>query len=82
MDPRPRPAGAGARPRPSLLRRAWGAVAGFVRALAFLAGEVWGFMRVRKRYWMAPIFVILLLFGLLIALVQNAAVAQFIYTLF
>ena len=68
--------------KPPLALRAWRAVAGFLRALAFLAVEVWGFMRVRKRYWMAPIFVILLLFGLLIALVQNAAVAQFIYTLF
>lgn len=70
------------RRQPSFLRRIWQTVAGFVRGLVFLAGEVWGFMRVRKRYWMAPIFVILLLFGLLIALVQNAAVAQFIYTLF
>jgi len=77
-----RSVGAGAKRKPSLLGRAWRAVAGFVLALAFLSGEVWGFMRVRKRYWMAPIFVILLLFGLLIALVQNAAVAQFIYTLF
>jgi len=54
----------------------------FLQALGFLIREVWGFMRARKRYWMAPFFVVLLLFGLLIAFVQNAAVAQFIYTLF
>ncbi len=76
-----------ARPLPkrrptSLVGRVIGAIAGFFGGLGFLMGEVWGFMRVRKRYWMAPIFVVLLLFGLLIALVQNAAVAQFIYTLF
>jgi hypothetical protein len=66
----------------SFLRRVTGAVGHFFRNLAFLIREVWGFMRVRKRYWMAPFFVVLLLFGLLIAFVQNAAVAQFIYTLF
>ncbi|HWN81459.1 MAG TPA: DUF5989 family protein [Candidatus Udaeobacter sp.] len=58
------------------------AIVQFFQGLAFLIREVWGFMRVRKRYWMAPFFVVLLLFGLLIAFVQNAAVAQFIYTLF
>jgi Family of unknown function (DUF5989) len=58
------------------------AIVQFFQGLGFLIREVWGFMRVRKRYWMAPFFVVLLLFGLLIAFVQNAAVAQFIYTLF
>ena len=66
----------------SFFERVIAAVIGFFRGLGFLMREVWGFMRVRKRYWMAPIFVVLLLFGLLIAFVQNAAVAQFIYTLF
>ncbi len=66
----------------TLLRRFFNAIGQFLAALGFLSKELWGFMRVRKRYWMAPIFVILLLFGMLIAFVQNAAVAQFIYTLF
>jgi len=58
------------------------AIAHFFRGLGFLVKELWGFMRVRKRYWLAPVFAIMLIFGLLIAFVQNAAVAQFIYTLF
>lgn len=58
------------------------AIAHFFRGLGFLLTELWGFMRVRKRYWLAPVFAIMLIFGLLIAFVQNAAVAQFIYTLF
>jgi hypothetical protein len=66
----------------SFLRRIFHAIGQFFAGLGFLCKELWGFMRVRKRFWMAPIFVILLLFGMLIAFVQNAAVAQFIYTLF
>ena len=58
------------------------AIAHFFRGLGFLLKELWGFMRARKRYWLAPVFAIMLIFGLLIAFVQNAAVAQFIYTLF
>ena len=66
----------------TIVRRIFHTIGQFLSGLAFLGKELWGFMRVRKRYWMAPIFVILLLFGMLIAFVQNAAVAQFIYTLF
>ena len=44
--------------------------------------ELWDFMRVRKRYWLTPIIVILVLFGLLLAFTQTSAVAPFIYTLF
>jgi hypothetical protein len=44
--------------------------------------ELWEFMRVRKKYWLAPIVVVLLVFGGLIILVQGSAVAPFIYTLF
>ena len=47
-----------------------------------LARELWAFMRVRKRYWMLPIFVMTALFGALIAFSQGSAVAPFIYTLF
>ena len=66
----------------TIVRRIFHSIGQFFSALGFLSKELWGFMRVRKRFWMAPIFVILLLFGMLIAFVQNAAVAQFIYTLF
>ena len=44
--------------------------------------EFWRFMRVRKKYWLAPILVVLALFGGLIVLTQGSAVAPFIYTLF
>lgn len=44
--------------------------------------ELWAFMRERKKFWLLPIFVVLLLFGTLIVLTQGSAVAPFIYTLF
>jgi hypothetical protein len=44
--------------------------------------ELWAFMRVRKKYWLAPILLMLLIFGGLIILAQGSAVAPFIYTLF
>ena len=44
--------------------------------------ELWEFMRVRKKYWLAPIMVTLLVFGGLIVLVLGSAIAPFIYTLF
>ena len=47
-----------------------------------LLKDLWGFMRERKKFWMAPIILILLLFGALIVLTQGSAIAPFIYTLF
>jgi uncharacterized protein DUF5989 len=44
--------------------------------------ELWGFLRVRKKFWLVPILLMLLIFGGLIILVQGSAVAPFIYTLF
>ncbi|MET0849575.1 MAG: DUF5989 family protein [Candidatus Rokuibacteriota bacterium] len=44
--------------------------------------ELWAFVRVRKKYWLVPILVMLALFGGLIILTQGSAVAPFIYTLF
>jgi hypothetical protein len=44
--------------------------------------EFWGFLRVRKKWWLAPIVIVLLLLGVLIFLSQGSAVAPFIYTLF
>jgi hypothetical protein len=49
--------------------------------MAFLA-EIIDFMRTRKKYWLTPIILVLLLFGGLIVLTQGSAVAPFIYTLF
>ncbi|MEA3280608.1 MAG: DUF5989 family protein [Thermodesulfobacteriota bacterium] len=44
--------------------------------------DLWGFMRERKKYWLLPIILTLLLFGALIVLTSGSAVAPFIYTLF
>lgn len=44
--------------------------------------DLWDFMRVRKKFWLAPIILVLLLFGALIVLTSGSAIAPFIYTLF
>lgn len=44
--------------------------------------ELWEFLRVRKKWWLAPILIMLILLGLLIFFTQSSAVAPFIYTLF
>ena len=44
--------------------------------------ELWAFMRVRKKWWLLPIIVMMLLVGLLIAFAQGSALAPFIYTIF
>ncbi len=45
-------------------------------------GEFWAFMKMRKRWWLAPIIVMLLLLGILIIFTEGSALAPFIYTLF
>jgi Family of unknown function (DUF5989) len=49
--------------------------------LSFLR-EFGSFLRVRKKYWLAPIFIMMAVFGGLIVLTKGSAVAPFIYTLF
>ena len=44
--------------------------------------DLWDFMRVRKKVWLAPIIIVLLLLGVLIVLAEGSAVAPFIYTIF
>ncbi len=44
--------------------------------------EVWYFLRTRKKYWLLPIVIVLLLLGLVIALTAGSALAPFIYTVF
>ncbi len=44
--------------------------------------EFWKYMRVRKKFWLLPIFVIMLLLGALIVLGEGSALTPFIYTLF
>ena len=44
--------------------------------------DLWDFMRERKKFWLAPIIIVMLLLGALIVLAQGSAIAPFIYTLF
>jgi hypothetical protein len=44
--------------------------------------ELWNFMRIRNKFWLLPIMLMMALFGALIVLSQGSAVAPFIYTLF
>ena len=44
--------------------------------------DLWGFFGARKKYWLAPIMLVLLIFGALIVLASGSAIAPFIYTLF
>ncbi len=46
------------------------------------ARELWAFMKMRKKFWLLPIILVLLTLGALIVLTQGSAVAPFIYTLF
>jgi hypothetical protein len=47
-----------------------------------LLSDLWAFMRERKKYWLAPIVLIMVLLGALIVFAQGSVVAPFIYTLF
>ncbi|HKI77231.1 MAG TPA: DUF5989 family protein [Ignavibacteriaceae bacterium] len=47
-----------------------------------ILSELWQFLRVRKKWWLAPILVLLLLLGGLIILTQGSALAPFIYSIF
>ena len=47
-----------------------------------LLKDLWLFMRERKKFWLAPIIIVMVLLGALIVLAQGSAVAPFIYTLF
>ena len=50
--------------------------------MASFLRELWAFMRVRKKFWLLPILVMMVVFGGLIVLTQGSAVAPFIYTIF
>ena len=49
--------------------------------LSFVS-ELWAFMRVRKKFWLLPILLMMAIFGGLLVVTQGSAVAPFIYTLF
>jgi hypothetical protein len=53
-----------------------------IRSRLAIFGELWAFMRVRKKWWLGPIIVVLVLLGLVVVLTEGSALAPFIYTLF
>jgi hypothetical protein len=44
--------------------------------------DLWGYLRVRKKFWLLPLIIILLLFGILVVLTSGSAIAPLIYTIF
>lgn len=47
-----------------------------------LVGELWAFMKIRKKFWLLPIIVVMLVVGALLVFAQGSALAPFIYTIF
>lgn len=47
-----------------------------------MLAEIWALLRARKKFWLLPIIVVMLLFGALLVFAQSSALAPFIYTLF
>jgi hypothetical protein len=47
-----------------------------------LLGDLWSFLKERKKWWLLPIIIVLLFFGILIVFASGSAIAPFIYTIF
>ena len=47
-----------------------------------LVKDIWDFLKIRKKYWLAPLIVTIILVGLLLVLTQGTVIAPFIYTIF
>ncbi len=47
-----------------------------------LIKDLWGFMRERKKFWLMPIIIVMLLLGVLIVLAEGSAIAPFLYAIF
>ena len=47
-----------------------------------LVGELWGFMRERKKWWLLPVIIVMVVVGGLLVFAQGSALAPFIYTIF
>jgi drug/metabolite transporter superfamily protein YnfA len=47
-----------------------------------IAGELWAYLRERKKWWLAPVIAVMLLVGALLVFAQGSALAPFIYTIF
>mgnify|MGYP001167829486 FL=1 len=53
-----------------------------MEAFLDLAKDIWDFLRIRKKYWLAPLIITIVLMGALIIFTQGSVVAPFIYTIF
>jgi Family of unknown function (DUF5989) len=53
-----------------------------MEALIDLTKDIWDFLKVRKKFWLAPLIVTLVLMGALLVLTQGSVVAPFIYSIF
>ncbi len=53
-----------------------------MQALLELCKDIWDFMRIRKKYWLAPLIITLVLMGALLVFTQGSVIAPFIYTIF
>ena len=53
-----------------------------MEAFLELSKDIWDFLRVRKKYWLAPLIITIVLMGTLIIFTQGSVVAPFIYTIF
>jgi len=53
-----------------------------MESLINLAKDIWDFLRVRKKFWLAPLIVTIVLMGALLVLTQGSVVAPFIYSIF
>ena len=53
-----------------------------MEAFLDLAKDIWDFLRVRKKYWLAPLIITIVLMGALIIFTQGSVIAPFIYTIF
>ena len=53
-----------------------------MEAFVELAKDIWDFLRVRKKYWLAPLIITIVLMGALIIFTQGSVIAPFIYTIF
>ena len=53
-----------------------------MEAFLELAKDIWEFLRVRKKYWLAPLIITIVLMGSLIIFTQGSVIAPFIYTIF
>lgn len=47
-----------------------------------IIGELWAYMRVRRKFWLLPIIIVMMLIGTLLVFAQGSALAPFIYTIF